>query len=128
MDETFSKTQSQCGGSGSRSTRNNLQDTSAMELSTIINAESSLPRKLCLRVDVAMLASTLANGGSQDPFLVPENMLDKFEDDEAKVHVLERHRDYLELKLRLKEQQQQRRDDLKSRLENKGSICAVGHD
>ena len=99
-----------------------------MELSTILNAESSVHKLLCLRVDVAMLASTLANGGSQDPFLVPENMLDKFEDDEAKVHVLERHRDYLELKLRLKEQQQQRRDDLKSRLENKGSICAVGHD
>ena len=103
-----------------------------MELSTIINAESSLQsslhRKLCLRVDVAMLASTLANGGSPDPYLVPEKDLDKFEDDEEKVRVLERHRDDLEFKLRLKEQQEQRRDDLKSRLENKGSICAVGHD
>ena len=88
-----------------------------MELSTIINAESSLPRKLCLRVDVAMLASTLANGGSPDPYLVPETDLDKLEDDEAKVRVLEWHRDYLELKLLLKEQQEQHRDDLKSRLD-----------
>ena len=92
-----------------------------MELSTIINAESSLQsslhRKLCLRVDVAMLASTLANGGSPDPYLVPETDLDKLEDDEAKVRVLEWHRDYLELKLLLKEQQEQHRDDLKSRLD-----------
>ena len=92
-----------------------------MELSTIINAESSLQsslhRKLCLRVDVAMLASTLANGGSPDPYLVPETNLDKLEDDEVKIRVLERHRDYLQLKLRLKEQQEQRRDDLKSRLD-----------
>ena len=76
-----------------------------MELSTIINAESSLQsslhRKLCLRVDVAMLASTLANGGSPDPYLVPETDLDKLKDDKAKVRVLERHRDYLEFKLRL---------------------------
>ena len=67
-----------------------------------------------------MLASTLANGGSPDPYLVPETDLDKLEDDEAKVRVLERDRDYLELKLRLKEQQeqpQQHRDDLKSRLD-----------
>ena len=42
--------------------------------------------------------------------------------------MLEQHRDYLELKLRLKEQQKQHRDDLKLCLENKGSICAVGHD
>ena len=86
VDEIFSKLQSQCGGSGSRSssgsTRNNLQDTSAMELSAIIGAESSLHRKLCLRVDMAMLVSTLANGGSPDPYLVPEKDLDKFEDDE----------------------------------------------
>ena len=95
-----------------------------MEFSTIINAESSLQsslhRKLCLRVDLAMLASRLANGGSPDPCLVPETDLDKLEDDEAKVRVLERDRDYLELKLRLKEQQeqpQQHRDDLKSRLD-----------
>ena len=78
-----------------------------MELSTIINAESSLQsslhRKLCLRVDVAMLASTLANGGSPDPYLVPETDLDQFEDDEAKVRVLEQRRDYLELKLCIKE-------------------------
>ena len=98
-----------------------------MELSTIINAESSLQsslhRKLCLRVDVAMLASTLANGGSQDPFLVPENMLDKIEDDEAKVRVLERHRDYLELKLRQNEEQ--RRDDLKLHLETKAPFVLL---
>ena len=94
-----------------------------MELSTIINAESSLHRKLCLRVDVAMLASTLANGGSPDPYLVPEKDLDKFEDDEEKVRVLERHRDYLEFKLRLKEQQEQHKDDLKSCLETKA--CGI---
>ena len=32
-----------------------------MELSTILNAELSLHKLLCLRVDLAMLASTLAN-------------------------------------------------------------------
>ena len=71
MDEFFKKSQLQCGGSGSCSSRDNLQDTSAMELSTIIKAESSLHRKLCLRVDVAMLASTLAKGETFDPYLVP---------------------------------------------------------
>ena len=57
-----------------------------MELNTIINAGSSpaLHKFLCLRVYVAMLTSTLANGGSPDPFLVPEKLLDKFEDDEGK--------------------------------------------
>ena len=54
--------------------------------------------------------------------------LDKFEDDDEKVRVLEQHRDYLEFKLRLKEQQQQHRDDLKSRLENESSTYAAGHD
>ena len=61
--------------------------------------------------DVAMLASTLANGGSPDPYLVPEKDLDKLEDNEEKVRVLEWHRDYFEFKLRLKEQQELRRDD-----------------
>ena len=93
-----------------------------MELSTIINAESSLHRKLCLRVDVAMLASTLANGGSPDPYLVPEKDLDQFEDYEEKGRVLELHRDYLEFKSRLKEQQEQRRDDLKSCIETKACV------
>ena len=96
-----------------------------MELSTSINAESSFLQKfLCLRVDVATLVSTLANGGSPDYFIVPEGLLDKIEDDEEKVCVLELHRDHL--KLCLQEQQEQRRDDVKSRLEDKSSICAVG--
>ena len=64
-----------------------------------------------------------ANGESQDPFLVPENMLDEFEDDEAKVRVLERHRDYLELKLRQNEEQ--RRDDLKLHLETKAPFVLL---
>ena len=82
VDETFSKSQSQCGGSGSRSTKHNLQDTSAMELSTIINVEpSSLHKYLCLRVDVARLASKLSNGGSLDhSYVVPDKVLDTIED------------------------------------------------
>ena len=110
-----------------------------MELSTIINAESSSLQKLfCLRVDVATLVTKLANGGRPDSFesfIVPDKLLDKFEDVEEKVRVLEQHRDYL--KFNLQEQQEQhivvvchilRRDDSKSRLEDKSSIGAVGHD
>ena len=99
-----------------------------MGLSTIINVKSlSLQKYLCLRVDVARLASKLANGGiggSPDSFVVPEKLLDTIEDCEEKVRVLERHRNYF--RLCLQEEQEQRRDDSKSCLEDKS--CAVGHD
>ena len=96
-----------------------------MELSTIINVEpSSLHKYLCLRVDVARLASKLSNGGSLDSFVVPDKLLDTIEDYGEKVRVLERHRNYL--RSCLEEEQEQRRDDSKSCLEDKS--CAVGHD
>ena len=97
-----------------------------MELSTIINVEpSSLHKYLCLRVDVARLASKLSNGGSLDhSYVVPDKVLDTFEDYGEKVRVLERHRNYL--RSCLEEEQEQRRDDSKSCLEDKS--CAVGHD
>ena len=69
-----------------------------MELSTNINAESlSLQKYLCLLVDVARLASKLANGGicgSPGSFVVPEKLFDIIEDYEEKVRVLERHSNY----------------------------------
>ena len=97
-----------------------------MELSTIINVEpSSLHKYLCLRVDVARLASKLSNGGSLDhSYVVPDKVLDTIEDYGEKVRVLERHRNYL--RSCLEEEQEQRRDDSKSCLEDKS--CAVGHD
>ena len=78
-----------------------------MELSTIIKAEpSSLQKLLCLQVDLAILASTWADGGRHHSFIAPEKLLDKIEYDEEKVRVLERHRDYLKFKLCLKAQQE----------------------
>ena len=97
-----------------------------MELSTIINVEPlSLHKYLCLRVDVARLASKLSNGGTLDhSYVVPDKVLDSIEDYGEKVRVLERHRNYL--RSCLEEEQEQRRDDSKSCLEDKS--CAVGHD
>ena len=94
MDKIFFQNRNR---NGSRSTRNNLQDTSAMELSTITNVEpSSLQKYLCLRVDVARLTSKLSNGRSLDhSFVVPDKVLDTIEDYGEKVRVLERHRNYL---------------------------------
>ena len=90
MEEMFSKSQSQWGGSGINSTRNKLPDTSTIDL----NAESSSLQKFYVcEFDVATLASKLATGGSPDSFIVREKLLDKVEDDEEKVRGLERHRE-----------------------------------
>ena len=58
---------------------------------------------------------------------MPEKLFDTVKDDAEKDRVLEWHRGDLKL-LCLQEQQEQHTDDLKSRLEDKSSICTVGHD
>ena len=95
--------------------------------SAIINTELSLHKLLCLRVNAAMVASTLADGGSHDFFYAWEAVRQNWRwwRESSRVGAAQR---WFRIQVASKRKQEQHRDDLKLRLENKSSICAVSHD